>query len=92
MQIQEPTYRYFEIFSPYYAMIKAVDVYDAIVEYVENVADYEGNYVEEIDPLTAMAKYSRSLTEDGEQLSVQEVINEFSKPETTTLLIDPHLR
>ncbi|MFZ7763758.1 hypothetical protein [Bacillus licheniformis] len=63
---------------------------DAIEEYEHTTADNpEG--VREIDIFTALLLFSRSVSEDGNQVSVIKILNDFFRNERATLIYDRHL-
>jgi hypothetical protein len=86
--------KFFEIYSPYYALIKAKSVNEAINLYVEGVADDDGTLkdeIKEVDRDYALARYSRGKSEDGKLIPLEEVLEDFSNDDSMVLLIDPAL-
>lgn len=88
--------KFFEVHDPYYALIKAPNEAEAIQEYVKSVADDEDsqplkNEIVEVDRDYAVARYSRSKSEDGEEVPLGEILEDIKNDETMTLLIDGNL-
>jgi len=82
--------KFYEFDDPYYSLVKAKDEKDAIEEYEHATADNpEG--VREIDIFTALLLFSRSVSEDGNQVPVIKVLDEFFNNERATLIYDRHL-
>ncbi|NUJ17348.1 hypothetical protein FKN04_12235 [Bacillus glycinifermentans] len=83
-------FKFYEFDDPYYSLVKAKDEKDAIEEYELATADNpEG--VREIDAFTALLLFSRSVSEDGKQVPVNKILNEFFKNERATMIFDRHL-
>jgi len=86
--------KYFEVYDPYYALIKAENKEAARDEYVANVADDDGTLIDEIKEVDrdyALVKYSRGKDEDGKLIPIPEILNDFQSGENLVLLIDPTL-
>lgn len=82
--------KFYEFDDPYYSLVKAKDEKDAIEEYEFATADKpEG--IREIDIFTALLLFSRSVSEDGKQVSIYKILEEFFRNERATLIYDPHL-
>ncbi|GIN25614.1 hypothetical protein [Bacillus licheniformis] len=82
--------KFYEFDDPYYSLVKAKDEKDAIEEYEHATADNpEG--VREIDIFTALLLFSRSVSEDGNQVPIIKILNDFFRNERTTLIYDRHL-
>jgi hypothetical protein len=84
--------KYFEIHSPYYALVKAETVEKAIEIYVEQVADDDGTLREEIKEVDyALIQFARSESEDGDFMPVSETLDKFHREKSEVLLIDSGL-
>jgi len=82
--------KFYEFDDPYYSLVKAKDEKDAIEEYEYATADNpEG--AREIDIFTALLLFSRSVSEDGNQVSIIKILNDFFRNERATLIYDRHL-
>lgn len=85
----EKQMRYFEVQEPYYALLKAEDLDHAKLEYNASVAFLEeSDEIEEVKEDYALAKFSQAKDEDGNLISVKEILEEFRKEERCLLLID----
>lgn len=86
--------RYFEIYDPYYALMKAKNEQEAIKEYVKYVADDDGSLKDEIQEVSrdyALVKFSRAPGEDKVLLPISEVVDEFVEQEHEVMVIDGNL-
>jgi hypothetical protein len=85
--------KFFEIHYPYYALIKAKSINEAINLYVEFVADDDAleDEIKEVDRDYALAKYSRGTSEDGKDIPLKEVLEDFGNDDSMVLLIDSAL-
>lgn len=82
--------KFFEVHSPYYALIKAKTKREAIEKYTEVVADDDGTLHEEIREVErdyALVTFSRGDTEDGEEVSISEILKNFQSDDCAVLLI-----
>ncbi|WP_411503463.1 hypothetical protein [Brevibacillus centrosporus] len=82
--------RFFEIHTPYYALLKAETQQDAIATYAKYVAEDDGTLQEEIrevDRDYALVSFSRGATDDGEEVSILEILTDFQSEESSVLLI-----
>jgi hypothetical protein len=87
--------KFFEVNNPYYALIKAKALESAIHEYVVVVSDDDGTLIDEIKEVPsdyAIAKYSRTLSEDGNEVPLSEILSDIRSDETLVLIIDGNLR
>lgn len=86
---------FFTVSEPYYALIKADNLEDAIQEYVHAVADNEDKEVEknikQISKDEALIRYTRCITKTGDHEETQRILNVVNSPETMTLIIDANL-
>ncbi|MEK4883460.1 hypothetical protein NST12_16675 [Bacillus sp. FSL W8-1127] len=86
--------KYFETYYPYYALVKDENKEDAMKTYVKFVADDDGTLhleMKEVERDYALAKYSRGLSEDGKEIPISEILDDFQSEESSVLLIDPAL-
>ncbi|MGY4689320.1 hypothetical protein [Salibacterium sp. K-3] len=88
--------KYFEISQPYYALLKAENESQAIMKYIEQVADDSENEplceeIQEVPTDYAVAKFSRATGEDRELPPLREVLDELRDGEDSVLLIDGSL-
>jgi len=86
--------KFYEAYYPYYALLKANNKEEAMQLYTECVADDDGSLHEEIEEVErdyALAMYSRAKTEDGKEVPISEILNDFQSSEAIVLLIDPSL-
>ncbi|WP_400162898.1 hypothetical protein ACAF76_008300 [Brevibacillus sp. TJ4] len=86
--------KFFEIHSPYYALLKANSQEEAIAKYAECVADDDGTLHEEIaevDRDYALVSFSRGATEDGQVVPILEILKDFQSEDSAVLLIDSGL-
>lgn len=88
-------FKFFEVHDPYYALIKAKDVNEAKGIYITIVAeDEEGTLDKEIAEVKsdyAIARYSRSLSDDKEPVALKEILDDLRSEESMLLLIDGNL-
>lgn len=88
--------KFFEVYYPYYVLLKARDKEEAMQLYTERVADDNGSLHEEIEEVErdyALAIYGRfSQSEDGEFIPISEVIKDIKNDKSMVLLIDGCLR
>ncbi|TPE70651.1 hypothetical protein [Halalkalibacterium halodurans] len=86
------TKKFYEVDSPYYALIKAGSKEEAIEEYVRSVADNENGEVdgniEEVDREYALALFRQCKTEDGDLLPPDKVLEEFNDQKSRVLAFD----
>ena len=83
--------KFYQVFDPYYALIKAKSKESARNLYVANVADDDGTVIQELEELDrdyAVAMFSRSLSDNGEVLPLHEVVETIQDDEEIVLLID----
>ncbi|MCY9099577.1 hypothetical protein MOE49_10990 [Bacillus inaquosorum] len=86
--------KFFEVCDPYYALIKANTKEKAIKLYTEEVADDDGNIIDEIKEvgmLYAAVKHSRTVTEDQELSPISDVLEELQSNEERVLIMDGSL-
>lgn len=86
--------KFFEIHSPYYALLRANTQEEAIAKYTECVADDDGTLHEEITEVDrdyALVSFSRGTTEDNETVPVKEILEDFKKEGSAVLLISREL-
>ena len=88
--------KFFEVTEPYYALIKAKTKEIAKDEYVKVVAeDEDGNLVnnlKEVDRDYAVAVYSRTLSEDGKEIPINEILENIKDDVNMVLIVDGSLR
>lgn len=89
---------FYEYTSPYFAVIKAKSVESSDELYKKFVADMneypEGDFVlevAEIDRDYALATYSRTLSEELEDVPVQEILTTFKSEEEMVIMVDGNL-
>lgn len=70
--------KFFEIHSPYYALIKAPDKDQAITLH-EEISEVERDY--------ALVSFSRGATEDKKEVPILEILNDFQSEGSAVLLI-----
>ena len=86
--------KFYEVSEPYYALLKAENIEEAIKEYTDTVGSDDGTLKDEIKEVhiyDAVLKYGRGKSEDGREISVNELFNDLISPEPMTLLIDGSL-
>lgn len=89
--------KYFEAHDPYYALIKAEDLGEAVQLYIANVAgdSEESQDVEEelkeVSRDYALVKLSRSPGEDRKPVSIKETLEDFNSEDSSILIIDGSL-
>ncbi|WP_289136312.1 hypothetical protein [uncultured Brevibacillus sp.] len=86
--------KFFEIHSPYYALLKAKTQEEAIAKYAEQVADDDGTLheeIKEVDRDYALVSFSRGATEDKEEVPISEILKDFQSEGSSVLLIDSGL-
>lgn len=88
--------RYFELYEPYYSLLKAEDEKKAITRYTEIVANNSSdcpleNEIKEVSRDYALAMSSRALGEDGNTIPINEFLEEFNEEESNILLISRDL-
>lgn len=83
--------KFFEIYDPYYSLIKADDKKSAIKKYVEAVAADDGTLQEGIKQVSrdyALVNFSRTRSENDSLIPSDEIIRIFNEPESDILTID----
>jgi hypothetical protein len=83
--------KFFEVHYPYYALIKAKSVDEAINLYVEGVADDDGTLkdeIKEVDRDYALVRFSQGKTEDKKEVPIAKILTDFQSDESKILLID----
>lgn len=91
---EENTMKFFEIHSPYYALLKAETQEEAVTKYTECVADNDGTLHEEIrevDRDYALVKFASGGVEGGEKMTVKEMLKVFNENLNDVLCIDSAL-
>ncbi|MEM4994775.1 hypothetical protein WKH56_19635 [Priestia sp. SB1] len=86
--------RFYEFNEPYYALVKSEDKSHAIMEYektVGNLEDDEAKLAKEVTRDYALASFSRVLSEDGNIIPVAEIVSDFQREESMTLIVDASL-
>ncbi|PAD67312.1 hypothetical protein CHH83_19695 [Bacillus sp. 7586-K] len=87
--------RYFEVVDPYYALIKAENKEIARDEYIAHVAnDEDGTLIDSIEEVQsdyAITKYSRTLSEDGIEIPLNEILNNIRSDINMVLIVDGNL-
>lgn len=86
--------KYFEVCSPYYALMKTENVEKAKEKYIEHVSDDDGTLDDEIKEVGrdyALAKFSRAPGENRKLIPINEVIEDFHCAEYEVLIIDGSL-
>ncbi|WP_340701643.1 hypothetical protein [Brevibacillus borstelensis] len=82
--------KFFEIHSPYYALLKAETQEEAIAKYAECVADDDGTLQEEIrevDRDYALASFSRAVTEDNKKIPIEKLLEDFQREDNAVLFV-----
>lgn len=85
---------YYEIYDPYYALIMAQDVREAVDKYIKVVAgepDEEAEILENMYPVSAegaIVKFARATGEDGELIPISELVAQLKSDQPEVLLID----
>lgn len=85
--------KYFEVFYPYYAMIKAENE-ERAREYYNKIVVNEENAETDVNEITrdmALIKYAKSTGEDKTPINSGQIYKQFCQNETTILLIDDSL-
>lgn len=84
--------KFYEVHYPYYALIMATNEDEAIEIYTDNVAeDYEGDLIDEIQEVSrdyAVIRFSRTKSEDGEEIDQVEVLATLNSEDSQVLVID----
>jgi hypothetical protein len=84
--------RYFEVLSPYYALIKAFSIEDFTLTYRAFVGDVEEDFrFSEVGRDYALVKLSRAPSEDLIHIDANDIVKDFNDPEIPLLLIDGSL-
>ena len=86
--------KYFEIYSPYYALLKANTQEEAIAKYAECVADDDGTLheeIQEVDRDYALVKFASGGVEGGEKMLIKEMLETFKEATPEVLCIDSAL-
>lgn len=82
--------KFFEIHSPYYALLKAETKEEAIATYAEFVAEDDGTLhdeIKEVDRDYALVSFSRGATEDKTIVPIPEILEDFQSEGSSVLLI-----
>jgi len=86
--------KFFEIHTPYYALLKADTKDNALGVYVKFVADNDGSLgeaIKEVDRDYALARFSRSVSEDKQWAPISQVLENFRSDDNEVLIIDRDL-
>lgn len=86
--------KYFEVYEPYYALIKEESKEKAMKVYVEFVASDEGTLKDEmyeVSRTAAWRKFCNGENEDGSKSLYDELVKQFNDPDNKVLLIDSAL-
>ena len=84
--------KYFESHNPYYSLIKAETLEKAKEFYTTNIGEDDGELdIKEVNRDYALVRFSKSPGEDGTEISVKEILEEFKGPEEKCLLVDGDL-
>ncbi|MBL4952190.1 hypothetical protein JK635_08190 [Neobacillus sp. YIM B02564] len=86
--------KYFEVNTPYYALIKAKNKEDAMNKYVEFVAEDDGTLGEEMKEVSrdyALVKFSRAYDENQKLLPISGVVEEFNCQSNEVIVVDGSL-
>jgi hypothetical protein len=85
--------KFYEVYYPYYALIKAKDKEEAMKIYTKFVADDDGTLHEELNEVErdyALTSYCKA-TFKVEDVSIRDVLESFQNNESRVLLIDGSL-
>lgn len=92
---QKDNFNFYEVYDPYYALIKAKSLDEAKELYIKNVADdEEGILNKEITKVPndyAIARYSRAVGEGKEQVPLNEILDDLRSKESMLLIINGNL-
>ncbi len=92
---EEMKVKYYEVNEPYYALIKAENKEIARDEYIAHVAnDEDGTLIDSIEEIQsdyAIAKYSRTVSEDGLEIPLNEILNNIRSDINMVLIVDGNL-
>lgn len=87
--------KYYEIKEPYYALLKAKNKNEAISIYTGKICDTEdeslSSKIKEVDRDYAIAKYSRTLSEDGKEIPLEEILTCIKEDRSKLMIIDGEL-
>lgn len=86
--------KYFEVYTPYYALLKAESVEKAKGKYTEYVAEDDGSLVDEITEVGrdyALAKFSQAPAENRKLIPIKQTLEDFHCAEYEVLIIDGNL-
>ncbi|WEG18642.1 hypothetical protein PQ478_09185 [Alkalihalophilus pseudofirmus] len=88
---------YYEFNTPYYALIKALTIGEAVDKYIESVAGSEEEYDELLEECKlvkdyiAITKFARSKGENGELMEQSEIFEVLGSEDVELLLVDGSL-
>lgn len=81
--------KYFEVLTPYYALLKAEEKEAAKLEYNASVAGLEDiNDINEVPEDYALLMFSRALGEDKKLVEPNMILEDFRNPEVSILVLD----
>lgn len=81
--------RYFEVVIPYYALLKAEDKEEALLEYNASVAGLEDiNDIHEVPEDYALVRFSQAPGEDKKLIDPKVVLDEFNDDKRCVLVVD----
>ena len=81
--------KYFEVVIPYYALLKAEDKEQALIEYNASVAYLEDiNDIHEVQEDYALVRFSQVPSEDKKLLAPKTVLEEFNEANRCVLVWD----
>ncbi|QSB48788.1 hypothetical protein [Parageobacillus toebii] len=86
--------KFYEVHYPYYALLKAETKEEALKLYIDAVCDDDGSLSQELKEVErdyALAMYSRAKTEDGKDIPIPVILEDFQDDESKVLLIDSTL-
>ncbi|RJS57492.1 hypothetical protein CJ481_17350 [Bacillus subtilis] len=95
LEVEKPVMKYFEVFDPYYALIKAYTKEKAMELYTDTVTDDDdgelSDEMTEVGQVYAAIQHGRAPGEDKELMPFKQVLEEISNDEEMVLLIDGSL-
>lgn len=81
--------KFYEVESPFYALLKAKNEQEAKEKYIQHVADDElGIEIKEVERDYALARFAQAPGENKKLVPVKEILNDFDCGEYEVLIID----
>ncbi|MGE7940641.1 hypothetical protein ACQKNB_01000 [Lysinibacillus xylanilyticus] len=88
---------FYEFYDPYYALIKAIDEEQAVQTYIDQVAGRQDEFddlLEECEPIYsdyAISRFAQCKCEDGNLMTIADILKTLRSDQAGVLVIDGSL-